>query len=223
MFIQPWDNRRRAWAGSLSLSIAIHCAMVLAFLVGRPAPTILTPSAILGGRGGSSTTPLYLPSHTTQFAANSQMATTEPLRLPRASRKALRQQLTPKALGPISHSADTPAVAESTRAGSPLGSLLEGPAEGHEVRIALPIYGPQPAVSDSDLPSGVEGNVIVEVTIDDKGNVSETKVLQSIGYGIDEKVLQALRNWHFSPATQDGIAVASKQDVHFHFGHGSRS
>ncbi len=204
--------------------MAIHCAAVLAILGTRPAPIILTPSAILGGRGGSSTTPLYLPSHVvSQSAANSEMATTEPLHLPRTSRKALRRQPTPKSLGPISHSPDTPVVAEGTRAGSPLGSLLDGPAEGHEVRIALPVYGPQPAVSDADLPSGVEGNVIVEVTIDEKGNVAETKVLQSIGYGIDQKVLQALRNWHFSPATQDGIAVASKQDVHFHFGHRSRS
>ena len=43
------------------------------------------------------------------------------------------------------------------------------------------------------------------------------KVLQSIGYGIDEKVLAVLENWRFRPATINGLPVASRQDVHFHF------
>jgi protein TonB len=43
------------------------------------------------------------------------------------------------------------------------------------------------------------------------------KILQSIGYGIDEKVLAVLENWRFRPATINGAPVASRQDVHFHF------
>ena len=61
------------------------------------------------------------------------------------------------------------------------------------------------------------GDVIVEVTIDSAGNIVKKKLLQSIGYGIDEKVMAVLENWHFRPAMFNGAPVASRQDVHFHF------
>jgi protein TonB len=86
---------------------------------------------------------------------------------------------------------------------------------GYEARPAFPITFPDPP--RSDLPDGVNGDVVVEVTIDSQGNVAETKVLRSLGNGVDEKVLATLRNWRFTPATMNGVAIASRQDVHFHF------
>ncbi len=59
--------------------------------------------------------------------------------------------------------------------------------------------------------------MIVEVTIDTQGNVTETRVLQSLQQEIDDKVIATLRNWRFRPATVDGVAISSRQDVHFHF------
>ena len=69
----------------------------------------------------------------------------------------------------------------------------------------------------SELPPGVQGDVVVEVTIDARGNIIEKRILQRIGYGIDEKVLAALEGWRFTPATQDGVPIPSRHDVHFHF------
>jgi hypothetical protein len=43
------------------------------------------------------------------------------------------------------------------------------------------------------------------------------KILQSLQQDIDEKCLATLRNWRFRPASMDGIAISSRQDVHFHF------
>ena len=59
--------------------------------------------------------------------------------------------------------------------------------------------------------------MVVEVTIDAQGNVTETKVLQPFGYGIEDKVLAVLRNWRFRQATMDGVPIPSQQDVYFHF------
>jgi len=42
-------------------------------------------------------------------------------------------------------------------------------------------------------------------------------VLQSLGSKLDEKVMAALEQWHFHPATRNGVAIASKQDAIFHF------
>jgi len=41
--------------------------------------------------------------------------------------------------------------------------------------------------------------------------------VKTFGYGVDEKVLATLQKWHFTPATQDGIAIPSQQYVYFHF------
>ena len=64
---------------------------------------------------------------------------------------------------------------------------------------------------------GVQGDVIVEVTIDEQGNVVQTKLLQGIGYGIEQKVLSVLPRWHFRPASKDGVTVASQHIVYFHY------
>jgi protein TonB len=57
----------------------------------------------------------------------------------------------------------------------------------------------------------------VEVTIDAQGNVTDTRVLQSLQQDIDEKIVATLRGWRFEPATVDGAPISSRQDVHFHF------
>lgn len=80
---------------------------------------------------------------------------------------------------------------------------------------ALPIVGPD--VPRSSLPPGIEGSVVVEVTIDTQGNVTATRVLQSLGPEVDDKVIATLHTWRFRPATTDGVASVSKQDVYFHF------
>ena len=76
---------------------------------------------------------------------------------------------------------------------------------------------PDPPVSRSDIPAGVQGDVIVEVTIDAEGNVVQNKLLQGIGYGIEQKVLSVLPRWHFRPASKDGVTIASQHIVYFHY------
>jgi protein TonB len=105
----------------------------------------------------------------------------------------------------------------NSHAGSPLGTMIDGPITGHEVHVAYPTVYPNPPVDRAALPADVVGDVVIEVTIDSQGNVVETKIVQSIGHGIDEKIEATLRRWHYQPATLDGTPVASRHDVHFHF------
>jgi TonB family protein len=58
---------------------------------------------------------------------------------------------------------------------------------------------------------------VVEITIDERGEIIRKTVLESMGAKLDQKVLAALDSWHFQPATQNGVAIASKQDAIFHF------
>jgi protein TonB len=95
--------------------------------------------------------------------------------------------------------------------------MIDGPITGHEVHVAYPIVYPDLPIARTELPSDVQGDVVIEVTIDSQGNVVETRILQAIGHGIDEKIVATLRHWRYQPATLDGVPVASKHDVHFHF------
>jgi periplasmic protein TonB len=86
------------------------------------------------------------------------------------------------------------------------------------IQIALTTYSPSPAPDLSALPHGVQGDVVVDVTIDPTGKVADLAVLHTLGYGIESSVIGTLKTWTFRPATKDGSPIASVQELHFHFG-----
>jgi TonB family protein len=201
------DGSKRGLA--LAGSFVLHC-VALALLVWRPAH-LVTPNVVLRGQEGTSSVVVYLPSREAipfQLVAQAHSS----LRVPRPKKRLVVQAKAPNAA-----EESTGSTTKTTQAGSLYGSQTSGLTLGHEVRPALPVSGDRPSVSASELPNGIQGDVIVEITIDVKGNVVESKLLKTIGYGIDQKVLATLQNWHFTPATQDGVAIPSQQDVYFHF------
>ncbi len=86
------------------------------------------------------------------------------------------------------------------------------------IQIALTTYSPSPAPDLSVLPHGIQGDVVVDVTIDPTGKVADLAVLHTLGYGIESSVIGTLKTWTFRPATRDGSPIASVQELHFHFG-----
>jgi protein TonB len=86
------------------------------------------------------------------------------------------------------------------------------------IQIALTTYSPSPVPDLSALPHGVQGDVVVDVTIDPTGKVADLAVLRTLGYGIESSVIGTLKTWTFRPATKDGSPIASVQELHFHFG-----
>jgi TonB family protein len=187
----PRKRRAQAIIGSLLFHV-----IVLTLWLYRP-PIFVKPSSVAWGQHGRSEVLIY--------RAQAQ----EPTPLPK--RRPLLPKTQPK---PLPEIAKVPA--ESPRAGTPIGSLYHGPGSGREAKPALPLVFPDPDVYSWQL-GGLQGDVIVEITIDEQGTVTETKILQSLRDEIDEKVVATLRNWRFRPATVDGVAISSRQDVHFHF------
>jgi protein TonB len=55
--------------------------------------------------------------------------------------------------------------------------------------------------------AGVEGKITVELLIDEKGKVTEAKVLKGLGFGLDELAIARAKTCSFEPATKDGKAV----------------
>ena len=197
----------------IAVSVLVHMGLLAVILLHRPAVRELLASELAYGNGDHSSRVVYI------APGDEPLSPPDPS-LSLSAKIAPRRQRVPtpkKREQPQPVAANAEVAAQQSRAGSPLGTLIEGPISGHEVHIAYPVVFPDPAVVRSQLPSGLQGDVIVEVTIDAQGNVVETHVVQAIGHGIDEKIVSALRQWHFQPATLDGAPVASKHDVHFHF------
>jgi protein TonB len=218
-----WREQTR----TLALSLAAH-AMLFAWLLYAAAPKVLAPSAVRAGIANGSVTQLYWPSHVSSNAAGDLQASAElpddqvRKRLILQKRLKKRRNIERAPTVPAQNNADSQAIAASTQnggaapAGLPYGSLGSGAVSGEEIRPALPVTAHDPVVDPSELPSS-EGSVIIEVTIDDKGNIIGKKVIESLSPAIDAKVLAALENWRFLPATRNGVAIPSKQDVYYHF------
>jgi len=207
------DGRKR-WDRSLLASFAVHAALLLA-LMHRGGPTFVMPSDVALGVPGSSGRVTYL--------APIGMERTQPAREKPDSAPNLARIKPPSAPKPVpsrlQEKTDLAADLDQTAAGgSPYGSRVPGaPLTGHEIIPALPQVFPDPAISRADLPPGVQGDVIVEVTIDEQGNVVGLKLVHGIGYGIEDRVLATLRQWRFRPAVKDGVTIASQHIVTFHY------
>jgi TonB family protein len=61
-----------------------------------------------------------------------------------------------------------------------------------------------------------EGIVIIDATIDEQGNVTETRILRSIPL-LDEAAVAAVRQWKFSPTLLNGVAVPIVMTVTVNF------
>jgi len=211
VFQQLQSNTVARWRWSVCGSAAAH-VLALVLLLRQPAPVFVRPQAVVAGAGGHSVTALYLPY---DMGVHSEPATEARISLSVSKSKARHQNPNRAPLKANQNQAGD--ALQTARAGSPYGSLGDGPTHGREIRPALPVAFVNLEVSRTELPPGVQGDVVVEVTIDARGNIVEKRILQRIGYGIDEKVLAALEGWRFTPATQDGVPIPSQHDIHFHF------
>lgn len=208
---QSQPARRRRWTFSVSLASLIH-GLVLVVLCWPTAPVFVKPNSLAHGEGGSAT-PVSVVLYVPNDLRLAELSKPPLLSLPASAQKKTQRTKLRKRTNVLER--DKPST--SAEAGSELGSAYDGPTTGEEVKPALPVTFQDLRIPRSELPSGVQGDVIVEITIDAAGSVVEERLLQGLGHGVDERVIAVLRDWHFRPATRNGVAIPSKHDVHFHF------
>lgn len=229
MFTQldPATARRQRWLRMLS--VALHAA-ILAWLLHAPAPRLLNPESVALGQNGKSVTRLFWSSKNPDDSTHS----SSDLATQRYKHQRLGQKLTWKAppkmtalqapQTPVARAEDEDAAKTQTlsalghgaQAGQTYGTLRSGQLYGEEIRPALPVATSDPVVYPWQLPPS-PGNEVIEITIDERGEITNKTVLQSLGPDIDSKCLAALENWYFHPATRNGSPIASKQDAIFPF------
>jgi protein TonB len=65
--------------------------------------------------------------------------------------------------------------------------------------------------------AGVDGVVLLELELDDRGNVTSAKVRKGLGHGLDDASLEAAKRTHFIPATRCGKPVAAPLVIKMRF------
>ena len=60
------------------------------------------------------------------------------------------------------------------------------------------------------------GDVEIYLVVDEQGNPTHVRVARGVGMGLDEKAVEAVRQWKFKPGTQHGKPV--KVDVYVNVG-----
>lgn len=106
-------------------------------------------------------------------------------------------------------------------AGRPI-SAQHDPAPGNgpdtaSADPAFPVFSPRPAIADRSLLPSNERQVIVDVKVSASGEVLEATVVQGIGNGLDQIVLDTVKTWRFHPATVNGNPVATEAELIFPF------
>lgn len=78
------------------------------------------------------------------------------------------------------------------------GSGIDPPSLLREVK---------PSYTEDGRRQGVEGDVVLEIVVRRDGTVGAVKVLRRLGAGLDQKAIDAVRQWRFSPARRMGAPV----------------
>lgn len=215
MIFTPQGTQQRRPAGIL-LSLSIHAAVFLiAFLLtlhwGRVRPVYRDSRCCTAqlywnsNTGVSDSSPAMPMPHfeksTIPVPESSRIESPVHLRRPRMPQhQAARNHLA---------SSGTPSLQQQQTIGTGNGT--------DDAEPAFPTYFPRPPVTDRSLLPAIEQKIIVDVTINAQGDVTDEKLVQGFGNSLDDLVLRTVRTWRFHPATLNGNNVASVEQLVFPF------
>jgi TonB family protein len=98
------------------------------------------------------------------------------------------------------------------------GGIGGGPYRiGGGVSAPRPLFTPDPEYSEEARKAKYQGTVVLWLVIGPDGHAHEIRVARSLGMGLDEKAIEAVRTWRFDPAKKDGHPVAVQMNVEVSF------
>ena len=78
------------------------------------------------------------------------------------------------------------------------GSGIEPPQLRREVKADY---------TDEGRRRSIEGDVVMEIVVRRDGSVGDVRLLRTLGAGLDQRAVNAVKQWRFSPARRQGAAV----------------
>lgn len=88
---------------------------------------------------------------------------------------------------------------------------------GGGVRAPRVLYAPDPEYSEEARKAKYQGTVVLWIIVGPDGRVRDVRVQRTLGMGLDEKAIAAVRTWKFDPAQKDGHPVAVQVNVEVNF------
>jgi periplasmic protein TonB len=88
---------------------------------------------------------------------------------------------------------------------------------GGGVSAPRPIYAPDPEYSEEARKAKVQGVVVLWLVVMPDGRAHDIRVVRTVGLGLEEKAIEAVRAWRFDPARKDGQPVAVQISVEVSF------
>lgn len=88
---------------------------------------------------------------------------------------------------------------------------------GGGVSAPRALYQPDPEYSEEARKAKYQGTVVLWVVVGPDGRTHEIRVQRSLGMGLDEKAMEAVKSWKFDPAKKDGQPVAVQINVEVNF------
>jgi TonB family protein len=108
---------------------------------------------------------------------------------------------------------NAPGTADNNQRGNVGGAYRVGGG----VSAPRALYAPDPEYSDEARKAGVSGMVVLWMVVDANGRPQQIRVQRALGNGLDEKAIEAVRQWKFDPARKDGQAVPVMINVEVNF------
>lgn len=101
---------------------------------------------------------------------------------------------------------------------SPRHTMATAPSRvGNGVTAPVLVFKVEPEYSQEARVGKIQGTCVLSVVIDVDGHASVITLMRSIGFGLDEKALDAVTQWQFKPGTRDGLPVPVQAIIEVNF------
>jgi TonB family protein len=88
---------------------------------------------------------------------------------------------------------------------------------GGGVSAPRPVFTPDPEYSEEARKAKYQGTCVLWLVVGSDGKPRDIKVARTLGLGLDEKAIEAVKQWKFEPAMKDGKPVAVQINVEVSF------
>ena len=79
------------------------------------------------------------------------------------------------------------------------------------------VFKVEPEYSEEARKAKYQGTVVLAIQVGEDGRAHNIRVIRSLGLGLDEKAIEAVRQWRFNPGMCNGQAVDVKASVEVNF------
>jgi TonB family protein len=104
-----------------------------------------------------------------------------------------------------------------------IGVAAQAYAQTAPVRIGPGVTAPrllhkvEPEFSPLARADQIQGTVVLQLVVTEKGRASDIQVISPVGYGLDEKAVAAIEKWEFVPGQKDGASVPVRATIEVNF------